>query len=495
MKRLVDVGFIIALMAFIIVGTPLATFHGDESMQIHMSRDYWTALIFNLRDRLPVEPPYPIDSDAQLRILNGSVNRYLIGLAWHAAGYTEADLPPPPGWDWGLVYADNVNTGHRPTDTQLWIARLPSALLFALSVPLMFALGALLGGWLHGRRTAWIAAALYALNPVLLLHGRRATQEGALLFFGLLCLWIAATITARPAPAPLRKEGKNDAERLPLSGTERGRAVEVWLWLALAGAGGLALASKHSAVVFVVGAWAWVFVGNVMERNLTPRPPLHFVERGRKIWRVIYVGSTLMVVAALTFALFVALSPAFWRDPAARLGDLLAERAHVLVIQVAISGGVPLSVPERIAFIVREPFRAPPMHFELASWRDVTPIHDEITRYMASPLSGVQTDNLIGVVLTLCAAVGVLTSIHYLRPRHWRFPRLARIFHGEAEEHRRRASAGLLVWSAVAAGSLLANPLAWQRYALPWLPAAVLLAAVGLNAVVTWLEKGNHVKS
>ncbi|PJF25070.1 MAG: hypothetical protein CUN53_14650 [Phototrophicales bacterium] len=41
-------------------------------------------------------------------------------------------------------------------------------------------------------------------------------------------------------------------------------------------------------------------------------------------------------------------------------------------------------------------------------------------------------------------------------------------------------------WSAAAAGSLLFNPLPWQRYALPWIPAAILLAAVGVSQIVRY---------
>jgi hypothetical protein len=45
---------------------------------------------------------------------------------------------------------------------------------------------------------------------------------------------------------------------------------------------------------------------------------------------------------------------------------------------------------------------------------------------------------------------------------------------------------GLLFWAAIGAASLLVNPLPWQRYALPFLPAATMLAALGLLVVGRW---------
>ncbi len=418
-RRLRDIAALLALMAFALAGTPLATFHGDESMQIYMSGDYWQAFVRRQPDALKTQPPYPIDSDGHLRILNGSINRHAIGFAWHLAGLDESGLPPRPGWDWGLSYDDNVATDHRPPDSALLTARLPSALLLAGAIPLLFALGWRLGG----RLTAHLAAALFALNPVLLLNGRRAMQEGALLFFGVLALLIAAWLAAR-----LRRQ--------PLA------------WLALAGTCGLALASKHSAAPMVVGALAGLWIA-LIAAHFTPR-------------RVLIATITVSTAAALGFGLFIALSPALWDDPAARLGDLLMVRAELLEIQVAVSGGVPMPLVERAAMIAREPFLAPVMHFEVSWWRDIPQINAEIAAYTAHPLSGLQTDNLIGIGLTLGALIGLIAALARRSPADW----------------------VVLAWSGAAAGSLLLNPLPWQRYALPWIPAAVLLAALGVSQIV-----------
>ena len=194
MKRLLDKRLLAALWLILLAAYVFAlppTFHGDEAMQLYTSHDFTTAFVEHDPAALTTQPPYPPDSDQQLRLINGSINRYAIGLSWQLAGMTANDLPPRPGWAWALDYTTNAALGNLPTDAQLATARLPSTLFLALSIAVMFALGAQFGG----RTTAYLASGLYALNPVILLNGRRAMQEGSMLFFGTLAILIAALIS------------------------------------------------------------------------------------------------------------------------------------------------------------------------------------------------------------------------------------------------------------------------------------------------------------
>src|SRR5262245_15091981 len=93
-KRAIDGLWLLALAIYVLAGMSIAPFHGDEPMQIYMSHDYATAFIYKTPQQLMTSPPYDIDTDPQLRILNGSVNRYAIGLAWHLAGMNDSILPP-----------------------------------------------------------------------------------------------------------------------------------------------------------------------------------------------------------------------------------------------------------------------------------------------------------------------------------------------------------------------------------------------------------------
>lgn len=424
---IVDILFLAALMIYALAGTPLVPFHGDEPMLIYMSGDYDVAVLQGNPAALTTRPPYDIDSDPQLRILNGSVHRYLVGLSRQLAGLGAEALPPRPGWDWGLTYDRNVETGHRPADPLLMAGRWPSALLLALSAPLAFGLG-----WLVGKRPgAYLAAGLIMLHPVVLLNGRRAMQEGALLFFGLAVVVTAAWIARRRA--------------------ER-QSVSPWWWALLALTGGLALASKHSTLPFIAGAVLWVIAGELT--HFARRPFLRTV-------------GALALSGALMVGLFLALSPGLWEDPLARFGDLLQVRGALLDIQVTAEPLAPTSLSERAEGVLLQPFLTAPQFFEVAGWADYPPITAEIERYFASGLAGVQVLVFWGGALTgvMLFGMGVMFAGH-LRP-----------FTDRA------TAAGLWAWWGITALYLLANPLPWQRYSLPLLPPAMLFTAAGALAL------------
>lgn len=431
---LLDIIYLLILAVYVIAGVPLVSFHGDEPMQIYMSGDYETAIVARNPAALMTSPPYYIDTDPQLRILNGSINRYAIGLARSIAGIGTDQLPPRPGWDWGLVYDDNARTGHVPSDQLMLAGRLPSALFLAGSVFVIFGLA-----WQFGSASAWLArplaysvTALYALNPIILLNGRRAMQEGSLLFFGLLVILVAVVISRRRA---------ND------------KPIPVYLWIGLILSGALTLASKHNGVVFVGAVLGWIFVGELT----------HFDLR-----RTALTTAGLIASGALIVLLFIGLSPALWNDPVARFGDLLAVRAELLDIQTSVDPLAPTTLAQRIEGIVTQPFLTPLAHFEVASWATFEPITEQINRYMASPLSGVQFGAAGGFILTVLAGAGILILLMpAFRPNHeWAL------------------SAGLLLWLVLTAASLLANPLPWQRYYLPLIPVAALLAGTGLMGIL-----------
>lgn len=454
--RLIDGLWLLALAVYVFAGMPLASFHGDEAMQIYMSHDYATAFIRRAPEQLKVQPPYYIDEDNWLRILNGSVNRYAIGLSWHLAGFTTGDLPPRPGWDWGLSVERNVETGHRPPPALLNASRFSSTLFLALSAGLMFAIGWQFGG----RLPAYFMSALHTLNPVILLNGRRAMMEGSLLFFGLLAIFAAILISK------MMMQNRGGFETRPYS-----RRWEILLWALLALAGGLTLTSKHSGVVFVAGAWGWILTA-VVVKNLSLR------EKGGGEGSITSLLVTVLKLAAagvLAVTLFVALSPALWNDVPSRLRDLVEQREGLLQIQVEADPRAPTTLGQRFEGLLVQPFMTPAMHYESLVWDGSPAAAAEIADYMASPLSGLQFGLLLGLPLTLLAGFGLAALV---------LPRL-------------RPAAGwvlgLPAWMLVTAASLLVNPLPWQRYYLPWLPVVTVLAGFGLLAA--WRGLSTLVRS
>jgi 4-amino-4-deoxy-L-arabinose transferase-like glycosyltransferase len=426
----VDFLWVIALMVFVFAGMPEAVFHGDEAMQIYMSNDYWTLTTDEDLEALMVEPPYEIDSDGWLRLLNGSVNRYAIGAAWEAFDLRRSQLPERPGWDWGLDYAKNVTAGNRPDPEILNISRIPSTLFLALTVPIMYVLGRAGGGRVGG----FVASGLFALDPVILLNGRRAMQEGAMLFFGLATVMFAAAIASQ------RAQGRNEPGLL---------------WWLLTIAGGLALASKHSAVVFVGGALAWILAGELLRFNMA---------------RVIAASIRLAFTAVTIGVIFFAVSPTLWSNPIDRFSDLLNERAELINLQAELYLDQPMTMDERQYQILNQPFVTPVQYYEVASWGNDADVQAEIARYEASAWSGIHWAETGTIPLTL-ALIGSVSVVY--------------IFLSAKERKRRVFAAGILVLTTAVIASLLVNPLPWQRYYLAEMGVACILAAIGVGAIYT----------
>jgi hypothetical protein len=472
LRYVLSIGWLLLLVGYILAGVPVTPFHGDEAMQITMSADYDTAFLQGNPAALTVSPPYPLDSPAWLRLINGSVNRYLIGLVWHAGGYPASDLPTI--WQWPLSYDENIAQGHRPPEGLLTLARWPSALLLVASVGVMFALGWRVGGF----PAALLASGVYALHPVILINGRRAMQEGALLCFGLLCICLAMHI----------------AQRL----TERGRVAPAW-WMGLALGAGLTLASKHSGIVFVAAAFGWVGLAIIRQILFTAERqrgraaegqssgqllqvpkrgaediPSSFVEsKCHLIFLHRFAAALLLCCFALTSSLviFIALSPALWNDPPARLRDLLTERAALLESQVIAAGG-PTPFTARLSGILTQPFLQPAEIYEAGFWANSAAFLAEVGAYQASPWRGIG-GLLPGLALSALMLLGLGVLLRRLIV---------------ADRTQRVMSAGLLVWLLVSLVSLLVNPLPWQRYYLPLVPVAILLAAVGAG----WLTEAGR---
>ncbi len=431
---ILDLVWVIGLMVYIAAGMPLAPFHADESMQIYTSQDFWTVFIDEDLEDVITNPPYNLDSDAQLRILNGSVNRYTIGLAWMLNDQSRRDLPQSPGWNWGVSYEDNIDKGYRLDPDLLNLSRLPSTIFLMLCVPLM--------GWLGrgagGRIGFFVATALFVFSPPILLNGRRAMQEGSMLFFGLLTIGTAALIAQTRT---------------------RRQQTGCLFWLFFVVASALTVASKHTGIVFVAGGFGWILIGDIVRLTARGIPAL--------INLVVGLFVALVVTAALTFALL----PALWNEnPLQRIEELIAVRADLLEIQTqAFPETVIPTVEERFNTMLEQPFTAPLMYYEAPSWSEYTIIQDEIAAYEASPLSGISWDQA-GVLPTVLALLGIgLALVALMNPR----------------TERRVFSAGILVWLGVTVAALAFNPLEWQRYYLPLLPITFLLVTLAIGALLT----------
>ncbi len=421
---LLDAVFLAVLVAYVLIGTPLVPFHGDEATQIYMSRDY--AYQFQQRDldlvRYQDDPPIP--QMQYLRLINGSLNKYLIGLAWHISGFTAADVNEQ--WDWNGGWQYNLDNHHSPSPALLVTARWPSALLLAASVAILFLLAKQLGG----RPVAYLACLYFVLNPGVLINGRRATMEGSLYCFALLTVLAGVQFLRRPS--------------LPTS-------------LLLGAATGLAVASKHPALFTLVPVYAacalYPFALALLPRARRPNVPVRALAFG--------------LIAALVVALliFYALNPVWWgASPLYQIALILRLRTDLLNGQTATFGGYASRI-DQLAGFLRQTFVVQPQYFEASGWGEH--LAGPIAAYEASPWHGLALGgSLIGA---LVMAALTLTGI-------------AAFFRHRTLLFSTRWLIGL--WALVAVLTTWAlTPVEWQRYYLPVFPVVGLFAAFGLVTV------------
>ncbi|MFQ3536082.1 MAG: phospholipid carrier-dependent glycosyltransferase [Aggregatilineales bacterium] len=431
-KRLADIAFVLALMLYMLYGTAQVPPHADEYMHIAMARDF-----FLLREGGPAAlaytPPVQVDTLQYLRLLNGTVHKNLVGILWAASGRSPDSLPNI--YAWAMPLAWNIANGNVPSQAELNLARWASAILAALAVVPMF----MLGWHLRLRALAYPAALLYALHPVILLNGRRAMLEGSLMFFSLCSMyWLVALIVSEH------------------SATARGFMVKLPLWARYGVLGaliGLTVASKHSGIIVAGAILTAAFITGIV-RESPPRPlrPL--------VW-VSFAGG---VGAATWFVL----SPHLWNAPLEALKAMLAARGDLLNLQASDVALAHSGLGSRLAAILTQPFLSAPQYFEAPTWAGL--LNAQIAAYQDSATNGWDWGVPIGIVLTGLALLGGLTLV--------------------AEARRRNLIAwAILVWVGAAILASAAVPMNWQRYYLPLILVAIVLAAAGLGRLLVRREQ------
>jgi 4-amino-4-deoxy-L-arabinose transferase-like glycosyltransferase len=433
MVWLLDAAFLLALAGYVLAGRDRVPFHGDESMLIYMSRDYYTLVqAHDLDAVLCCAPPGDTMAalDEHLRIVNGTVSKMTIGLAWDAAGMTVRDLNGP--WFWGVPdeWAWNVAHGGLPGEHLLHVARTPSALFTALSVWAVFGIARCVT---RARPAAYAASAIYATSPAVLLNGRRAMMEGSLLLFTALAVLAVIFVVSEEARGPSR------CRALLARSTLFGVAC------------GLALASKHTAAITVAALFVAMAAEPLVRRGRT-------LPDGRHILRWLALGGVALLV-------FLALNPAWWSDPLGMPGRVLDQRRSLLDGQIQgakAAGQYYTSAGDRLAGLVNQTLLAGPQFYEAPYWEAY--VGDQAAAYRASGLAGRGSGPIWGVLLAALCVPGVIAVV-----RHWRDG----------------PTWVVLVWTGVTALALLIlTPFEWQRYYLLLQAPLAVIAGIGAGRIV-----------
>jgi hypothetical protein len=463
-----DIFCLILVSYYIYIGRDIVPFHADESTFIRMSLDY-TYLVqeHNLSKVIYNEQRQNLDEQHQ-RIAIGAVTPLSIGLAWNLAGMRPDDING--FWTWspkktnlGAEWRWNIDRGNLPDPGLLKVARIPSTLFTILSIFVVFGI---IQKLVHSRVAAWVTLLIYVTSPSILVNGLRAMQEGALLFFTSILIYIALCIIQEQRK-PKYREG--------------------WLvfWYILAGiASGLALASKINSILILAAAFLALLFSPLYQTKIPTRKNISLLVK----WTSLLIGSGFislavficfmpvwwtfwfiipfsvsLAVLSLTFgftksewriwivrgvAVVVLLgtimyTPRIWNSIQQPFRIITQERIRIAKIQA--TGAFSLNTPaERIITLVNELFFAKTQYYELGYWSSFSEIRDQIMVYENAHLNGRDDGVFLGVALIVLTALGCWALI---------------------QEWKGIQTLLVILWFLLPAVILLlTNPLPWQRY-------------------------------
>jgi len=432
--RGVDIVWLILLTLYVFAGVSTAPLHGDESTQIYMGHDFYYQFVQrNLSLVMYSENPGAVIEDGktqqQLRLLNGTLPKYLFGAAAYLGGYGTDDINEQ--WLWGAGWEHNHQNNHVPSDDLLLRTRFMSAGLLAAGTITMFGIGYTL----RGRLLAYIASLFFALNPVILLNGRRAMMESGMITFSLLAILAALWI--------LQKRSE-------------------WTYMLLGVASGLAVASKHTSLITVLVIFLVSAILIVLQS---------WHSKNRQEGNRSFAG--LFAAGILSLLVFYALNPAWWDNPAGRISDVLMLRHNLLSGQIDAFGGYE-TLRERVSGFVAQTLSGTVMYAETELDDFLIYLEDEIKMYEQSIVSGIQLTGVGAILRSVLIGVGIL--------RLWQDAQMT--WHS-------RCLIG--VWLAVMVGFVFfVTPLEWQRYYLPAYPVISLVMSIGLVYTLTNLRRWWH---
>jgi hypothetical protein len=208
---------------------------------------------------------------------------------------------------------------------------------------------------------------------------------------------------------------------------------------------GLAIAAKQTGLA-VAGAALLAALATGWARDHSWRP-------------FAWVGYTGIVALIAWFAL----NPGYWNRPFAALRATIDARAELLNQQVAAGQLAYTSPWQRVQAVITQPFLTPPQYYESDTWSGL--INDQITIYQQSAIDGWDWGPIIGVVLTILTGIGLVALCYDAL-------------------HSDKIAWAILIWTVFTIATSLVVPLAWQRYYLPLMLVAIVLAAEGLGRLL-----------
>lgn len=437
LPRWVDALWLGCLALYIIAGAAIAPFHGDESTLMVMGSDYHYLFVEGDLSKVLYDKHWRSNPQEQhLRILNGTVSKTIYGWLQSLNGFGPRDLNL--NWNWGRDYDFNAARGAIPDGELLRQARLASAIQLGVAVLLFFQFVKIV----LNRPTAFLASALLALHPNMLINGRRAMMEGSHIL-GLMLVLIAAAWLIR--------------ERR-------------WRTSALLGfCAGFAIAAKHPNVI----------VCTLVFPALARQPIWQWIRHRSTARQQAFKDLAGVALAGgITVIVFLFLNPAWWQQPLEVAPIVVRERKELLQGQVDWLGGYN-SFAEQVSGFFQFVFVGERQYFEVSYWNGYEAITAQREAYERSKLAGllfIGGSGRLGLIFLLLSVFGAITLT-----RDQGIPREARWL--------------VLIWIGGAAlATLWLTPLPWARYYLPLLPAMILLLSYALTSLAQTLIKDPYAK-
>ena len=407
----VTLGIILLLAALYVLTLPDVPFHPDESTHIYMSKD----ISQNPLD-LAWDGALPLSSEERIRAIDAPLAKYLIG------AFREIFSIPPleSDWNWGLGWEDNQSEGALPTNRQLLFSRSVITLLLPFSLWLFY----LTFKKILPSIPSLAAVTLLGLNPLLLLHARRAMSEGLLVFGIALLLWAVTRDKRNP-----------------------------WLiGIAL----GIALNTKHSALgLFPAAILAVVIL------------PEGFPGVKKGIFNIL--KTSLIVLIAI-----VLLNPFYWKHPLGSLEAGVKARFSLAKEQqedyLGRFGLDDQPLMTTIPGLILNTYLTPPQTEEVGNYLAQTGEYKE--KYLSNPFHNWGRDLISGSILAALSLAGLGFAF-------WRFP------DKNPWEKNNLLIIGL---ATVGMGIFTILLLPWQRYVLAILPFTFCWVGFGLAPIFKALK-------
>jgi 4-amino-4-deoxy-L-arabinose transferase-like glycosyltransferase len=168
-----QIGVLIVLL-FILYCITLNTvpFHPDEATYLYKSNDVKLLLTNPLL--LAYHQGDAIDLKNHYRLMDPPLNSLIIGLT-RTIARVPANLSD---WDWTLSWEANQLAGSMPSDEALQVSRMAFLIFFPFTFFFLYQTTRSL----INHRAGLLAVLFFGLNPLILIHTRRAMAEGILLF-------------------------------------------------------------------------------------------------------------------------------------------------------------------------------------------------------------------------------------------------------------------------------------------------------------------------